>query len=82
MDASWPYHHVAVRDRTFDLITLTARRFKGIKEQTELAEWRRVGKGVLVGIALEMLLEAVEEDDAHVINKAIARFQERKQHRP
>ena len=77
MDASWPYHHVAVRDRTFDLLNLTARRLKGIKEQTQLAEWRRVPKGVLVGIGLEMLLEAVEEDDSHVIDKALARFQDR-----
>ena len=77
MTSSWPYHHLAVRDRTFDSLNLTVKKFKAIKTHTPFATWLRLPKGEIMGVALEMLIEAIDLEDYHVIDAAIKKYQAR-----
>ena len=78
----YQYHPVNLKPVARGLLKTTVSQLKAVQQRTQIADLPRITQGTVVGIALTMLLESLELQDGFVIAKAIARFQELKQHRP
>ena len=78
----YQYHPANLKPETHDLLKDTTSLLKAVQQRTQIAHLPRLTKSVVVGVGLTMLLESLELQDGYIIAKAIARFQEIKQHHP